>query len=90
VPNDAPITSQRLERILAFMVASAVGLSIICFLAVIIATGVGVGKDTFSQNPWPTIIFLPVVGLPIGAVILVALIVISSIRRGREAKDARK
>ena len=30
------------------------------------------------------------VGLPLGAVLLVALIVISSLRRGREAKDARK
>jgi len=90
VPDDTPITSQRLERILAFMVAAAIGLSIACFLALIIATAVGVGKDAFSQAPWPTIIVLPAIGLPMGALILVALIVISSIRRGREAKDAGK
>jgi hypothetical protein len=90
VPNDTPITSHRLERILAFMVAAAIGLSIACFLALIIATGVGVGKDAFSQPPWPTVIVLPAIGLPLGAVLLVALIVISGIRRGREAKDAGK
>ena len=88
--NDTPITSHRLERILAFMVAAAVGLSIICFLALIIATGVGVGAEQFSQAPWPTIIVLPAIGLPLGAVLMVALIVISGVRRGREAKDARK
>ncbi|MBX3098607.1 MAG: multidrug ABC transporter ATPase [Salinibacterium sp.] len=90
MPKDAPISSQRPERILAFMAAAAVGLSIICFLAVIIATGTGVGQDAFSAPPWPTIIVLPVIGLPLGAIFLIALIVISSIRRGREAKDDRK
>lgn len=88
--NDTPISSERLERILAYMVAAAIGLSIACFLALIIATGVGVGKDTFSQPPWPTIIVLPAIGLPLGAVVLIALLVISGIRRGRETKDARK
>lgn len=88
--NDTPITSERLERILAYMVAAAIGLSIACFLALIIATGAGVGKDTFSQPPWPTIIVLPAIGLPLGAVVLIALLVISGIRRGRETKDARK
>ncbi len=91
VANDTPITSQRLERILAFMVASAIGLSIICFLVVIIATAAGVSSDDFvTTAPWPTIRVLPLIGLPLGAILLVALIVISSLRRGREAKDARK
>ena len=90
VANDTPITSHRLERILAFMVAAAVGLSIICFLAVIIATGVGTSATQFSQAPWPTIYVLPLIGLPLGAALMVALIVISGLRRGRESKDARK
>ena len=88
--NDTPITSHRLERILAFMVAAAIGLSIICFIALIVATGVGVGAETFSQPPWPTIIVLPAIGLPLGAALMIALIVISGVRRGREAKGARK
>jgi hypothetical protein len=88
VPNDAPITSQRLERILAFMVASSIGLSIVCILSVIIGTAVGV--KNFGEGIWPIAIVLPAPGLLIGLVLIIALIVISGIRRGREAKDAGK
>ncbi len=88
MPNDAPITSQRLERILAFMVASSIGLSIVCILSVIIGTAVGV--KNFGEGIWPIAIVLPAPGLLIGLVLIIALIVISGIRRGREAKDAGK
>ena len=87
--SDIPINDQRLERILAFMVASAIGLSIVSFLAVIIASGVGVTGEQFSQPPWPTILVLPVIGLPLGVIILIALLIVSGLRRGREARDAR-
>ena len=87
--SDIPINDQRLERILAFMVASAIGLSIVSFLAVIIASGVGVTGEQFSQPPWPTIIVLPVIGLPLGVLVLIALLIVSGLRRGREARDAR-
>ena len=87
--SDIPINDQRLERILAFMVASAVGLSIVSFLAVIIASGVGVTGEQFSQPPWPTVLVLPVIGLPLGVIVLVALLIVSGLRRGREARDAR-
>ena len=85
--NDTPILDNRLERTLAFMVASSIGLSIICFIAVIIGTAAGV-RD-FSTGIWPIAIVLPSIGLPIGLLLTVAVIVISGIRRGREAKDAR-
>lgn len=71
------------------MVASAIGLSIVAFLAVIIASGVGVTGEQFSQSPWPTIIVLPVIGLPLGVILLVSLLIVSALRRGREARDAR-
>ena len=85
VANDTPILGNRLERILAFMVASAIGLSILCFLLVII--GSVAGWD-FSQNPLNTIFFLPMIALPLGLILIVVLLITSGIRRGREAKDA--
>ena len=89
--DTSPILSQRTERVLAFMVASAIGLSILCFLAIIIGTAVGARTaQTQGEGAWPVVGVLPLVGLPLGAALLVALIVISGIRRGREAKDARK
>jgi len=70
------------------MVASSIGLSIIAFLAVIIGTAAGV-RD-FNGGIWPVAIVLPAIGLPLGLLLMITLIVISGIRRGREAKDARK
>lgn len=81
------MTAHRGERILAFMVASAIGLSILAFIAVIVGTAAGV--TDFGVGVWPVVIVLPTVGLPIGLLLIIALIVISGIRRGREARDAR-
>ena len=90
VAKDTPVTDNRLERILAFMVAAAIGLSIICFLAVIIATAVGTTPEAFSQGVWPTVIVLPAIGLPLGLVLVITLIIVSAVRRGRKARDAGK
>lgn len=86
--KETPITDVRIERILAFMVASAIGLSIIAFLAVIIGTAAGV--TDFSVGVWPVAIVLPAIGLPLGLVLVIVLIIVSGVRRGREARDASK
>lgn len=69
------------------MVAAAVGLSVICFILIIV--GSGAGWD-FSQSPLNVIFVLPAIGLPLGLLLVIALIIVSGIRRGREAKDARQ
>ena len=86
--NDTPLTAYRGERILAFMVASAVGLSILSFVAIIIGTAAGV--KNFGEGVWPVIFVLPLIGLPLGLALMIALLIVSGLRRGREAKDARK
>jgi len=88
VTNQTPISDNRVERILAFMVASSIGLSLVAFLAVIIGTAAGV--TDFSTGVWPVAIVLPAIGLPLGLLLVIALLVISGVRRGREAKDARR
>ena len=80
--QNTPITDNRGERILAFMVASAVGLSIIAFLAVIIGTASGV--KNFGEGLWPVAILLPSIGLPLGLILMIILIITSGRRRGRE------
>ena len=83
-----PHAANRLERILAYMVAAVVGLSILCFLAVIIGTSAGVGdNDGFSAGVWPIVISVPNLGLPLGFLLIIALLVTSAIRRSREAKE---
>jgi len=72
------------------MVAAAVGLSILSFIALIVATAVGTTGEQFSAFPWPTIIVLPLVGLPIALVLMIALLITVAVRRGRDSKDASK
>jgi hypothetical protein len=86
--ENSPIIAHRGERILAFMIAAAIGLSILCFVVVIIATAAGL--KNFGTPPWPTVIILPAIGLPIGLALMIALIIVSGLRRGREARDASK
>jgi len=88
VAENTPIIDNRAERVLAFMVAASIGMSILAFLAIIIATAAGV--TNFGEGIWPVIIVLPLVGLPIGLVFMITLFIVSAIRRGRESKDAAK
>ena len=82
-----PPSTGRLERILAYMVASVVGLSIASFIALIAGTAAGAGADDgFSKGLWPVIITLPLFGLPLGFLLTIGLIVFVAVRRGRESK----
>ena len=83
-----PVTDHRVERILAYMVAATVGLSVIAFLAVMIGTFAGVGADDgFSQGVWPLVLVLPMIGLPIGFLLLIALLIVNGVRRSRESRQ---
>lgn len=86
--KETPPSDNRTERILSYMVASAIGLSIISFFAVIIGTAAGV-RD-FGEGIWGMVTLLPVVGLPIGFILIIVVLILSFRRRAREAKDARK
>lgn len=77
----------RVERALAYMVFSTIGLSIVCFLVVIIATPMHLVQP--DAPVWQTIILLPLIGLPIGFALIIALIIINAVRRTRENKAAR-
>lgn len=73
---------------LAFMIAGIVGLSIVAFLTVIIATASGLKGDQFTGGFWQAVAILPGVGLPLGFLAIVVLIIISGRRRSREAQAA--
>lgn len=62
------------------MVATIVGLSILCFFAIILAGPLGYALEgAFGYF----IIAIPLVGLPIGFILLIVLISISAVRRRR-------
>jgi len=88
MPEDSFVMSHRLERVLAYMVAAVIVISLASFVALIIATGSGLGRDDFATGIWPMITMMPLIGLPIGFVLIITLLVVSAVRRGRAAKDA--
>lgn len=80
--------NNRVERVLAYMVAGIIVLSLASFVAVIIATASGLDPRGFASGVWPVITLLPLIGLPIGFVLIITLLVVSAVRRGRAARDA--
>jgi uncharacterized membrane protein YhdT len=88
VANETPVTFNRVQRVLAYMVASAIGLSILAIIAIVI--GYAVGLKNADEGVWPAVFVLPIIGLPIGFILIIVLLVLTFVRRGREAKDASK
>lgn len=78
-----PALGSRLENSLAVIVVAVIGLSLLAFIAMIVGTAAGV-RD-FGEGIWPTVIVLPMVGLPIGILVIIALVVAGVIRRGRQS-----
>ncbi|WP_238476324.1 multidrug ABC transporter ATPase [Agromyces mariniharenae] len=85
--DSGPVTQHRAERILAYMFVAIVGLSILAFIAVMIGTAVGAGaNDGFSQGVWPIVLTLPLFGLPIAFLLLIALLIVNGVRRARAGR----
>ncbi len=70
------------------MIVAIVALSIVAFFAMIIGTFVGMTGPDFAQGIWPTVAYAPLIGLPIGFVLIIVLLVLGIRRRSREAANA--
>lgn len=88
--QNPPVEQSRAEKVLAAMVIASIGLSILCFIAVMIGTATGAfnNPDALSGGVWPVVIVLPLVGLPIGVVLIITLIVLNGARRRRAAQQS--
>lgn len=80
--DDVPV--RRIDRILTFMSLGLVALSIVCFFIVIFAQPAGVSD--FTQGAWPVIVVIPLFALPIGFALMIAVLVMSFVRRARANK----
>jgi len=79
------VTVHRTERVLAYMVASSIGLAILAIVALLIA---GVARIDTTSGIWLSVVVLPPIGLAIGVLLIIALVIVSAIRRSRAARDA--
>ncbi len=72
-----------LDRILAFTALGLAAASILCFFAIIIGTAVGMEQKDFAEGAWPFVAGIPYWGLPLAFAMIISLLVMSFIRKGR-------
>jgi uncharacterized membrane protein len=85
VAENTRVPLNRIERILAFVIGSVAGVSIIAIVAIFIGRAANVD---FTGGAWPAAAVLPLIGLPLVIILLVVFVIISVTRRGRLARDA--
>lgn len=84
-PADPPI--RRIDRILAFMALGIAIASVLCFFAIMISTAAGMTRDDYSTGIWPIVSVVPLVGLPIAFLLILTLLVMSIVRRGKAGRS---
>ncbi|MGO2746407.1 multidrug ABC transporter ATPase [Microbacterium sp.] len=85
--NSGPeVPVRRLDRILAFTALILAALSVICFFAIIIGSAAGMTQQSFTEGVWPILVAVPPYGLPIAFAMIIALLIMSFVRKGRAAK----
>ena len=83
--SEPEIPVRRVDRILAFSALGIAAASVVCFFAIIIGTAVGMDQSAFGEGLWPAIAAIPFWGLPVAFMMIIALLVMSFIRKGRAA-----
>ncbi|BFM26144.1 multidrug ABC transporter ATPase [Microbacterium sp. che218] len=76
--DDVPV--RRIDRILAFMSLGLLVLSILCFFAIIIGSSYGADM---GSGVWPTVGLLVYIAPPIAFACLMAVLIMSFVRKGR-------
>lgn len=81
-PQEPPVRA--LDRFLAFAALGLAAASVLCFFAIIIGSSAfGMDQDAFGNGAWPLIAAVPTWGLPIAFVMIITLLIMSFIRKGR-------
>jgi uncharacterized integral membrane protein len=87
VAENTRVPLNRIERVLAFVVATIAGVSILAIVAIFIGRATHVN---FASGVWPTVALLPGIGLPFALVGLIVFLIVTTVRRTRLARDAGK
>ncbi|MFD5213047.1 multidrug ABC transporter ATPase [Microbacterium sp. NPDC058345] len=85
-PDDGTASVRRIDRLLAYGALALAAASILCFFAIIIGTSTGMDQDAFGEGVWPAVAALPTYGLPLAFLMIVALLIMSFVRKGRAGK----
>lgn len=76
-----------IERLLAYASIAIIGAAVAAYLTTLIVALVA-GRKALVAGLWPIVDWIAFYGLPIGFLLLVTLLVISFVRRGRASRRA--
>jgi hypothetical protein len=76
----------RAQRTLAAMAATVIGLTALAIVALLICRAAGVPQSSFTSGPLQLLAVLPLPGLAIGLVLLLAVVVVSVAGRTRSQR----
>ena len=82
--ENTAVPLNRIERVLASMIAGIGGLSVIAIIATIAAGSAGAD---LSSGAWPVVAVFPGLGLPVTFILIVVFAIVSIVRRRRIAAD---
>lgn len=84
--DDGAPAIRRIDRFLAYTALGLAAASIVCFFSIIVGTATGMDQDAFGEGAWPVVAALPMYGLPLAFLMIVALLIMSFVRKGRAGK----
>jgi len=87
VPENAPVPLNRIERVLAAMIAAVVGVSVIAIVTTLIASA---SEAVMTEGLWPAAALVGYVGLPLAFLLIVVFLIVSTVRRSRLARDGER
>ncbi|MFE4467273.1 hypothetical protein ACFRFH_00540 [Leifsonia sp. NPDC056824] len=87
--QQTPPPASRLQRVLSYIVAALVVVSLVCIAAILVGSALGgMPEQGSGQGLWPAVFLFPLVALPIAFVLLITLIIVTGRQRSRAAKAA--
>lgn len=88
--QQTPAPASRVQRILSYIIAALVIVSLVCIAAILIGTAVGgFAEQGSGEGLWPAVFVFPLIALPIAFVLIIVLIVVVGRQRSNAAKAAR-
>lgn len=90
-PTPEPVTeTTRLQRLLLVVGLSILGLGVVCLFVLLIGEAVTPISVSNDSGIWAIVAFIPDIAIPLGMLLIIVLIVLTVVRRGRAAKVASK
>jgi hypothetical protein len=85
-PRPAPTGVERAQRALAVMAATVIGLTALAIVALLVCRAANVPQAAFTSGPLQLLAVLPLPGLVIGLLLLVAVVAVNIVARTRSQR----